>query len=61
MDGRCVTFTFGFVPMTRAITAPTWLFISVNPHLPDAVLSDLNGLSAVLNVVTVTTPSVHPG
>src|ERR1700761_1128914 len=37
--------------MTCATTAPIWLFISVTPHLLDAVLSDLNGLSLVLNDV----------
>jgi hypothetical protein len=37
------------------------LFMSVNPHLLEAVLSDLNGLSAVLKVVTVPAPSVLPG
>ena len=50
MAGR-VTVTFGLVAMTSATTSPTWLFISVKPHLPDAVLSDLNGDSAVLNLV----------
>src|SRR5215469_6004814 len=61
MDGRYRTFTFGLVDMTCATTAPTWLFISVKPHWLDAVLSDLNGLSAVLNVVTGPAPSVRLG
>src|SRR5215471_2835964 len=61
MDGSGVTVTLGLVAMTWAITAPTWLFMSVNPHLLDAVLSDLNGLSAVLNVVTVPAPPAVPG
>src|SRR5260370_23153472 len=61
IDGSGVTVTFGLVLMTWAITAPTWLFMSVKPHLLDAVLSDLNGLSAVLKMVTVPAPSVRPG
>jgi hypothetical protein len=32
------------------------LFIRVKPHMFDAVLSALNGLSAVLNVVTGSAP-----
>src|SRR5512133_44878 len=51
IDGSGVTETLSLVAMTCAITAPTWLFMSVKPHLLDAVLSDLNGLSAVLNDV----------
>ena len=43
--------------MTWATTAPTWLFISVTPHWLEAVLSDLNGDSAVLNLGVVTGPA----
>jgi hypothetical protein len=34
------------------------LFINVTPHMLDAVLLDLNGLSAVVKVVTAPAPSV---
>src|SRR5689334_23427354 len=56
IDGSGVTVTLSLVSMTCAITAPTWLFMSVKPHLFDAVLSDLNGLSAVLNDVISDSP-----
>src|SRR3954469_22402743 len=51
MDGRYVTVTLSCRFMTSATTTPTWLFISVTPALPDAVLSALYGLSAVLKEV----------
>ena len=40
-----MTVTPGLLFIASATTAPTWLFIRVTPHLFDAVLSDLNGLS----------------
>src|ERR1700749_1532957 len=63
MDGRARTDTLPLVAMTWDTTAPIWLFISVTPHWLEAVLSDLNGDSAVLNlgVVTGSAPSVRPG
>ncbi len=59
MDGRARTDTLSLAAMTWATTAPIWLFISVTPHWLEAVLSDLNGDSAVLNlgVVTGSAPS----
>src|SRR3984957_7705097 len=59
IDGRKRTLTLGLVAMTCATTAPIWLFISVTPHWLEAVLSDLYGDSAVLNlgVVTGSAPS----
>jgi hypothetical protein len=59
MDGSHVTVTFGLVAITAATISPTWLFISVKPHLLDGVLSDLNGLSVA--VVIARAPSVRPG
>ena len=53
--------TFGFLPMTWATTAPTWLFIRVTPAMFEAVWSDLYGLSEVWKVVTGQAPSVRPG
>src|ERR1700677_1740925 len=63
MDGSARTDTLSLVAMTWATTAPIWLFISVTPHWLEAVLSDLNGDSAVLNlgVVTAPAPSGHRG
>src|SRR6516225_8152317 len=59
IDGSGVIVTLGLCDMTSAIIAPTWLFINVKPHMFDAVLSALNGLSAVLKVVvTGSAPSV---
>src|SRR5262245_38398738 len=51
IDGSGVIVTLGLCDITSATIAPTWLFIKVNPHLFEAVLSALNGLSAVLKVV----------
>src|ERR1700735_1889623 len=53
MDGRARTDTLSLAAMTWATTAPIWLFISVTPHWLEAVLSDLNGDSAVLNLGVV--------
>src|SRR4051794_5840402 len=61
IEGSGVIVTFSCWPITCATIAPTWLFISVNPHMLDAVLSDLSGLSAVLKPLTEVTgpaPSV---
>jgi hypothetical protein len=52
IDGSGVTVTLSSRSSTWAMSAPTWLFIRVNPHMFEAVLSDLNGLSAVVNAVT---------
>src|SRR6185369_16163580 len=41
IEGSGMTRTLGLVFMTSATTLPTWLFISVNPHMFEAVLSDL--------------------
>ena len=61
IDGSGVIVTFSFVPITSATTAPTWLFISVKPHMFDAVLSTLNGLAGGLELaVTGSAPSVSP-
>jgi hypothetical protein len=46
IEGSGVTVTFGLSRITSATTTPTWLFISVKPHMLEAVLLDLNGLSA---------------
>src|SRR6185369_8773957 len=58
IDGSGVMVTLGLCDMTSATIAPTWLFIKVKPHMFDAVLLALNGLSAVLKVVTGSAPSV---
>src|SRR6266511_1800063 len=61
IDGSGVMVTLSNLPITSATMAPTWLFINVKPHMLDAVLSCLNGLSAVLKVLTEVTgpaPSV---
>src|SRR5580704_13765952 len=57
MDGRARTDTLSLAAMTWATTAPIWLFISVTPHWLEAVLSDLNGDSEVLNLGVVTGPA----
>src|ERR1700684_1221485 len=57
MDGSARIVTFGWVAMTCATTAPTWLFIRVTPHWLEAVLSDLYGDSEVLNLGVVTGPA----
>src|SRR6202021_13407 len=59
MDGSGVTVTFGLVAITSATISPTWLFMSVTPHMLDAVLLDLNGLSTA--VVIAQAPSGRPG
>src|SRR5580704_11592003 len=59
MDGSHITVTLGLVAITCATISPTWLFISVTPHLLDGVLSDLNGLSVA--VVIARAPSGCPG
>src|SRR5882757_11301458 len=61
MDGSGVILTLSFVAITSAMIAPTWLFINVKPHMFEAVLLTLNGLSAVLKVVvTGSAPSGYP-
>src|SRR5918998_4771984 len=58
IEGSGVTVTLSLVAITCAIRAPTWLFISVKPHMLEAVLLVLNGLSDDVNVVTGPAPSV---
>ena len=41
IEGRWVMVTLSWLSMTSATTSPTWSFISVTPHLSEAVLSDL--------------------
>jgi hypothetical protein len=48
--GRKCTVTLGAVLMTSPMTAPTWLFMSVNPVRFEVAASDLNGLEAVLKM-----------
>ena len=61
IDGSGVTLTLGLVLITSATTTPTWLFISVKPHMLDAVLSTLErALSHRERVVTAPAPSVFP-
>src|SRR5690348_9243551 len=62
MDGRYVTVTLSCRFMTSATTTPTWLFISVTPALPDAVLSALYALSPVVkDALADGTASAPPG